>query len=106
MARSDPRAQTRWSARRIISEGENKLRHVPGNPVYSGCYNCGDKQHLARDCPAPLKERVYLIEEDPNSLDDYEEACMCAMQGVHPDLEEPFSDTEADGSDSIEDIGS
>lgn len=82
------------------------MKHVPGNPVYSGCYNCGDKQHLARDCPAPLKERVYLIEEDPNSLDDYEEACMYAMQGVHPDLEEPFSDTEADGSDSIEDIGS
>ena len=31
---------------------------------------------------------------------------MYAMQGIHPDLEEPFSDTEADGSDSIEDIGS
>ena len=106
VARSDPRAQTRWSARKLISEGDNRMKHVPGNPVYSGCYNCGDKQHLARDCPAPLKERVYLIEEDPNSLDDYEEACMYAMQGIHPDLEEPFSDTEADGSDSIEDIGS
>ena len=45
-----------------------------------------------------------LIEEDPDQL-TYEDACMFAMQGLHPELEDLFESDPGQEKDSLQDLG-
>jgi hypothetical protein len=34
-----------------------------GNPNYSGCHNCGYKQHMNKDCTLPLSQKLAALVE-------------------------------------------
>jgi len=38
-------------------------RFTLGDPNYSGCHNCGDKQHMSRDCALPLSQKLAALVE-------------------------------------------
>ena len=75
---------TTWTARAALNEQPSRTRHIPGNPNYTGCHNCGSLEHLARHCEKPVtKQLASLIEQGDMTLDDAE---VYVMQGVHPDI--------------------
>jgi hypothetical protein len=45
-----------------------------GHANYGGCHNCGDKDHMARDCPKPMQQRLAALVSQTEGwgLDDAE----------------------------------
>ena len=45
-----------------------------GHANYGGCHNCGDKDHMARDCPKPAQQRLLALvaQTEDWALDDAE----------------------------------
>jgi hypothetical protein len=54
---------------------ESKVgRFTMGHANYGGCHNCGDKDHMARDCTKPMQQRLLALvsQTEDWALDDAE----------------------------------
>ena len=70
----------------------------PGEAGYAGCYNCGDKDHFARNCPRGLSAKLAALMEACQSPDDvaHEEGWNVVHQGLPPSVEEHLTSVETD----------
>ena len=88
-----PRSPIPNGRQRPPLDDAQKGRFTLGNPNYSGCHNCGDKQHMSRDCTLPLSQKLAALvgshtgwpAEDVESL---------LSQGFPAALEECWDDPE------------
>jgi hypothetical protein len=68
-------------------------RFTLGDPNYSGCHNCGDKQHMSRGCALPLSQKLAALLESHTGwpTDDVQSFL---EQGFPAALEERWDDPE------------
>jgi hypothetical protein len=61
-------------------------QYTLGDPNYTGCHNCSDKGHMARDCPKPIQDRLAaLVAHETWDTDD---AMAFIAQGMPAELEQ------------------
>jgi hypothetical protein len=60
--------------RRPPPDESRQGRFTMGHANHGGCHNCGDKDHMARDCPKPVQQRLLAVvsQTDDCRLDDAE----------------------------------
>jgi hypothetical protein len=49
------------SGSRPLPDESRQGRFTMGHANYGGCHNCGDKAHMARDCPKPAQQRLLAL---------------------------------------------
>ena len=69
-------------------------RFTFGSPNYSGCHNCGDKQHMSKNCSMPLAQKLAALVESTTGWPT--EVCESLLeQGFPSCLEECYEDPDA-----------
>jgi hypothetical protein len=68
-------------------------RFTLGDPNYSGCHNCGDKQHMSRDCTLPLSQKLAALVESHTGWPE-DDVQSFLEQGLPAALEECWDDPE------------
>jgi hypothetical protein len=71
---------------RQLRDTAKRGQYTLGDPNYTGCHNCADKGHMARDCPKPIQDRIAALvaHETWNTSD----ALAFIAQGMPKDLEQ------------------
>ena len=88
-----PRPPTPNSRPRTPPDESKRGRYTLGDVNYSGCHNCGDKQHMARDCTKPLSQKLAALVQSHTGWPD-EDVQSLLEQGLPTSLEEYWDNPE------------